>query len=144
MGCSLFSAILYFDSLGRYLGKHRKILPMASECAVWWSGEKSLLPVYETPIGKIGGLICWDNRIPPLRTELYAKGIPFVIVTYCFIIFTYKRTPNVINVFFIVIWFNHCIVQYKEMAFVCVCLYLVLLSINNVSSFITDSESVVF
>ncbi|GMY25316.1 bifunctional nitrilase/nitrile hydratase NIT4B-like [Fagus crenata] len=75
MGCSLFSAILYFDSLGRYLGKHRKILPMASECAVWWSGEKSLLPVYETPIGKIGGLICWDNRIPPLRTELYAKGI---------------------------------------------------------------------
>lgn len=77
VGSSLFSAILFFDSLGRFLGKHRKLMPMESECAVWWPGDKSLLPVYESPIGKIGGLICWDNRMPSLRTELYAKGIPF-------------------------------------------------------------------
>ncbi|XP_059462973.1 bifunctional nitrilase/nitrile hydratase NIT4A-like isoform X3 [Corylus avellana] len=75
VGSSLFSAILFFDSLGRFLGKHRKLMPMESECAVWWPGDKSLLPVYESPIGKIGGLICWDNRMPSLRTELYAKGI---------------------------------------------------------------------
>ncbi|KAF5473522.1 hypothetical protein F2P56_010126 [Juglans regia] len=75
VGYSLFSAILFFDSLGRYLGKHRKLMPMASERAVWRPGEKSLLPVYETSIGKIGGLICWDNRMPSLRTELYDKGI---------------------------------------------------------------------
>ncbi|KAM3689602.1 hypothetical protein ACB094_09G057700 [Castanea mollissima] len=75
VGYALFSAILFFDSLGQYLGKHRKAMPMASECAVWWSGEKSLLNVYETPIGKIGGLICWDNRMPSLRTQLYSKGI---------------------------------------------------------------------
>jgi len=93
---SLFSAILFFDSLGRYLGKHRKLMPMASECAVWRSGEKSLLPVHETPIGKIGGLICWDNRMPSLRTELYAKGIPFDIAAYCFVIVTLKRTPSAI------------------------------------------------
>jgi predicted amidohydrolase len=84
VGYSLFSAVLFFDSLGRYLGKHRKLMLMASECAVWWPGDKSLLPVYESPIGKMGGLICWDNRMPSLRTELYAKGIPFVIATYCF------------------------------------------------------------
>lgn len=96
VGYSLFSAILFFDSQGHYRGKHRKLMPMASECQVWWSGEKSLLPVYETPIGKIGGLINWDNRMPSLRTELYAKGIPFVIATYCFVIVTYKRTSSVI------------------------------------------------
>ena len=99
VGYTLFSAILFFDSLGRYLGKHRKVMPLASECAVWWSGKKSLLNVYETPIGKIGGLICWDNRMPSLRTQLYSKGIPFVIFTCCFAIVTYKRTPGVINAF---------------------------------------------
>ncbi|XP_022767013.1 bifunctional nitrilase/nitrile hydratase NIT4B-like isoform X2 [Durio zibethinus] len=43
--------------------------------AVWCSGEKSSLPLYGTTIGKVGGLLYWDNRIPSLRTELYAKGI---------------------------------------------------------------------
>ncbi|KAK7850436.1 bifunctional nitrilase/nitrile hydratase nit4b [Quercus suber] len=48
-GDSLFSAILVFDSLGWYLGKHQKVMPIASEC--------------ETPILIIGDLICRDNRI---------------------------------------------------------------------------------
>lgn len=73
-GFYLFSAILFFDSMGRYLGKHRKLMPIASECVVWCSGEKSSLPLYGTSIGKVGGLLYWDNRIPSLRTELYAKG----------------------------------------------------------------------
>ncbi|XP_021290066.1 bifunctional nitrilase/nitrile hydratase NIT4B-like isoform X1 [Herrania umbratica] len=74
-GFYLFSAILFFDSMGRYLGKHRKLMPIASECAVWCCGEKSSLPLYGTTIGKVGGLLYWDNRIPSLRTQLYAKGI---------------------------------------------------------------------
>lgn len=73
-GSNLFSTVLYFDSLGRYLGKCSKLLPLASECAIWSCGEKSSLPVYDTAIGKVGGLQCWDNRMPHLRTELYAKG----------------------------------------------------------------------
>ncbi|TYI87107.1 hypothetical protein E1A91_D04G113700v1 [Gossypium mustelinum] len=60
---------------GRYLGKHRKLMRSASECVVWCSGEKSSLPLYRTAIGKVGGLLYLDNRIPSLRTELYAKGI---------------------------------------------------------------------
>ncbi|PON43731.1 Transcription factor [Parasponia andersonii] len=71
----LFSTVLYFDTMGRYLGKCRKLLPVASETAVWCGEENSSLPVYETTIGKIGGLVCWDNRMPHLRTELYAKGV---------------------------------------------------------------------
>ncbi|KAF4396925.1 hypothetical protein CsatB_019341 [Cannabis sativa] len=71
----LFSTVLFFDAMGQFLGKYRKLLPLSSDSAVWCGGEKSSLPVYETTIGKIGGLICWDNRMPHLRTELYAKGI---------------------------------------------------------------------
>ncbi|KAJ4969944.1 hypothetical protein NE237_003043 [Protea cynaroides] len=74
-GSTLFSTILFFNSQGQYLGKHRKLMPTSSECVVWSSGEKTMLPVYETSIGKIGGLICWDNRLPHLRTELYGRGI---------------------------------------------------------------------
>lgn len=96
VGCSLFSAILFFDSLGHYLGKHRKLMPMASERAVWRPGEKSMLPVYETSIGKISGLICWDNRMPSLRTELYDKGIPLSLVHFFSIIVVYKWAAIVI------------------------------------------------
>ncbi|XP_007027900.2 PREDICTED: bifunctional nitrilase/nitrile hydratase NIT4B isoform X2 [Theobroma cacao] len=46
-----------------------------AKIAVWCSGEKSSLPLYGTTIGKVGGLLYWDNRIPSLRTQLYAKGI---------------------------------------------------------------------
>nr|CAD1843618.1 unnamed protein product [Ananas comosus var. bracteatus] len=38
-------------------------------------GDGSTIPVYETPLGKIGALICWENRMPLLRTALYGKGI---------------------------------------------------------------------
>ncbi|KAK2655609.1 hypothetical protein Ddye_008661, partial [Dipteronia dyeriana] len=44
-----------FQFPGAYLGKHSKLKPMASEFAVWCSGKKLSVPVYETPIGKIGG-----------------------------------------------------------------------------------------
>ncbi|XP_021290068.1 bifunctional nitrilase/nitrile hydratase NIT4B-like isoform X3 [Herrania umbratica] len=46
-----------------------------AKIAVWCCGEKSSLPLYGTTIGKVGGLLYWDNRIPSLRTQLYAKGI---------------------------------------------------------------------
>eukprot|EP00258_Populus_trichocarpa_P012685 XP_002322807.3 bifunctional nitrilase/nitrile hydratase NIT4B [Populus trichocarpa] len=74
-GCYLYSTMLFFNSLGKCLGQHRKLIQTASESALWRSGEKSTLPTYETSIGKIGGLICWDNRLPLLRTELYDKGV---------------------------------------------------------------------
>ncbi|KAF2307682.1 hypothetical protein GH714_030792 [Hevea brasiliensis] len=78
-GLYLFSTILFFDSMGQHLGHHRKLMPMASESAVWFSGEKTSLPVYKTTIGKVGGLVSWDNKSPLLRTELYAKGGCFVL-----------------------------------------------------------------
>ncbi|OAY74666.1 bifunctional nitrilase/nitrile hydratase NIT4B-like [Ananas comosus] len=74
-GYTLYCTVLFFDSQGQYLGKHRKLMPTALERVIWGFGDGSTIPVYETPLGKIGALICWENRMPLLRTALYGKGI---------------------------------------------------------------------
>ncbi|KAF3661994.1 Bifunctional nitrilase/nitrile hydratase NIT4 [Capsicum annuum] len=74
-GYTLYCTVLFFDSQGHYLGKHRKIMPTALERIIWGFGDGSTIPVYDTPIGKIGAAICWENRMPLLRTAMYAKGI---------------------------------------------------------------------
>eukprot|EP00268_Persea_americana_P026418 TRINITY_DN2583_c0_g1_i9.p1 TRINITY_DN2583_c0_g1~~TRINITY_DN2583_c0_g1_i9.p1 ORF type:complete len:234 (-),score=36.20 TRINITY_DN2583_c0_g1_i9:232-933(-) len=74
-GYTLYCTVLFFDSQGRYLGKHRKLMPTALERVIWGFGDGSTIPVFETPIGKIGALICWENRMPLLRTAMYGKGI---------------------------------------------------------------------
>jgi nitrilase len=50
-------------------------MPTAMERLVWGMGDGSTLPVFDTPIGKIGAVICWENYMPLLRTAMYAKGI---------------------------------------------------------------------
>ncbi|XP_061357981.1 bifunctional nitrilase/nitrile hydratase NIT4A isoform X2 [Gastrolobium bilobum] len=74
-GYTLYCTILFFDSQGHYLGKHRKLMPTAMERVIWGFGDGSTIPVFETAIGKIGGAICWENRMPLLRTAMYAKGV---------------------------------------------------------------------
>lgn len=74
-GYTLYCTVLFFDSQGQYLGKHRKLMPTALERVIWGFGDGSTVPVYETSLGKIGALICWENRMPLLRTALYGKGI---------------------------------------------------------------------
>lgn len=82
---SLFSTLVFFDSNGVQLGKQRKLMLMQSETAIWHSGKKSRLPVFHTSIGKIGGLICWDNKSPLLRSELYADGIALFLLNFSFL-----------------------------------------------------------
>jgi nitrilase len=57
------------------MGKHRKLMPTASERLVWGFGDGSTLPVFETGIGRIGAVICWENYMPLLRTHMYSQGI---------------------------------------------------------------------
>jgi beta-cyano-L-alanine hydratase/nitrilase len=73
-GTTLHCTILYFCKNGEYLGKHRKLMPTASERIIWGFGDGSTLPVFDTPVGRVGGLICWENRMPLLRTAMYGKG----------------------------------------------------------------------
>jgi nitrilase len=74
-GGTLYCTVLFFAPDGRYLGKHRKLMPTASERLIWGFGDGSTLPVFDTPLGRLGAVICWENYMPLLRTAMYAKGI---------------------------------------------------------------------
>ena len=74
-GGTLYCSVLFFAPDGNFLGKHRKIMPTGSERLVWGFGDGSTLPVFDTPLGKVGAVICWENYLPLMRTAMYAKGI---------------------------------------------------------------------
>jgi nitrilase len=74
-GGTLYCTVLFFAPDGAYLGKHRKIMPTASERLVWGFGDGSTLAVHDTPLGKVGAVICWENYLPLMRAAMYAKGI---------------------------------------------------------------------
>lgn len=72
---TLYCTVLFFAPDGSYLGKHRKVMPTASERLVWGFGDGSTMPVFDTPLGKLGAVICWENYLPLMRAAMYAKGI---------------------------------------------------------------------
>lgn len=72
---TLYCTLLYFGPDGRLMGKHRKLKPTAAERLIWGEGDGSTLTVVETELGKIGGLICWENYMPLARMALYNKGV---------------------------------------------------------------------
>ena len=72
---TLYCSLLYFGPDGSLLGKHRKIKPTAAERLVWGEGDGSTLCTFDTEIGKIGGLICWENYMPLARMAMYNKGV---------------------------------------------------------------------
>jgi nitrilase len=71
---SLYNTLLYIDPEGDLLGKHQKLVPTAPERMVWAQGDGSTLEVYDTSLGKLSGLICWENYMPLARYALYAWG----------------------------------------------------------------------
>ncbi len=74
-GGTLYCTALFFDDNGALLGKHRKLMPTASERLIWGQGDGSTLPVIDTKVGKLASAICWENYMPALRQTYYAKGV---------------------------------------------------------------------
>jgi nitrilase len=74
-GGTVYCTLLYFGPDGRLMGKHRKLKPTAAERLIWGEGDGSTMPVFHTEIGKIGGLICWENYMPLARMAMYSKGV---------------------------------------------------------------------
>ena len=74
-GGTLYCTLLYLAPDGALLGKHRKLMPTAQERVVWGFGDGSTMPVFETEIGKLGGVICWENYMPLLRAHMFAQGV---------------------------------------------------------------------
>lgn len=72
---TLYCTVLHFSPEGELLEKHRKLMPTGVERLVWGQGDGSTLPVIDTPYGKLGSVICWENYMPLLRTAMYDKGV---------------------------------------------------------------------
>ncbi len=73
-GSSLYLTQVWFDDLGNYLGKHRKVRPTNAERTVWGEGDGSTMPVFETKLGNLGGLMCWEHKMPGNLMVMCAKN----------------------------------------------------------------------
>ena len=76
---SLFNSLLFIDDQGEILGTHRKIVPTGGEKMIWAQGDGSTLHIFDTSMGKIGGLICWENYMPLARQAMYASGTQILV-----------------------------------------------------------------
>lgn len=74
-GGTCYCTVLFFGPDGRLLGKHRKLMPTALERMIWGFGDGSTLTAVESPYGRIGSVICWENYMPMLRMAMYAKHV---------------------------------------------------------------------
>lgn len=74
-GGTLYCAALFFNSDGNLLGKHRKLMPTAAERLCWGFGDGSTLTTVDTPWGRMGSVICWENYMPLMRMAMYGKEV---------------------------------------------------------------------
>jgi nitrilase len=70
-----YCTVLFFGPDGQLLGKHRKLMPTALERMIWGFGDGSTLTTVESPFGRIGAVICWENYMPMLRMAMYSKNV---------------------------------------------------------------------
>jgi nitrilase len=72
---TVYNALLYFGPDGSLALEHRKLVPTNHERLVWGQGDGGGLRALETSLGRIGGLICFENYMPLARFSLYESGI---------------------------------------------------------------------
>jgi nitrilase len=76
---SLYCSMIYISPTNGLLGVHRKIKPTGTERLIWAEAAGESLVSFQTPIGKLGGLICWENYMPLARMSMYQKGVEIYI-----------------------------------------------------------------
>ncbi len=72
---SLYCSLLVFSPEGKLIYRHRKIKPTGMERVVWGEGDGSDISAADSQLGKLGGLICWENYMPEARLKLYRSGL---------------------------------------------------------------------
>jgi nitrilase len=78
---TLYNTLLYHGPDGALAQKHRKLVPTNHERLVWGQGDGDGLRAVPTPLGRIGGLICWENYMPLARFALYESGVEIYIAS---------------------------------------------------------------
>jgi nitrilase len=76
---TLYNTLLYHAPDGRLALRHRKLVPTNHERLVWGPGDGGGLEAIETPLGRLGGLICWENYMPLARFALYESGVEIYV-----------------------------------------------------------------
>src|SRR3954466_11718656 len=78
---TLYNSLLYHGPDGELALRHRKLVPTNHERLVWGPGDGSGLHAIETGLGRLGGLICWENYMPLARFALYESGIEIYVAS---------------------------------------------------------------
>jgi nitrilase len=78
---TLYNTLVTIGSDGSVLNRHRKLVPTNPERMVWGQGDARGLRVVDTPLGRLGGLICWENYMPLARFALYAEGVEIYVAS---------------------------------------------------------------
>jgi nitrilase len=78
---TLYNTLLYHGPDGSLVEKHRKLVPTNHERLVWGPGDGGGLRAFETPLGRLGGLICWENYMPLARFALYESGVEIYVAS---------------------------------------------------------------
>ncbi len=71
---TLFNSLLTYDIDGRLLNHHRKLVPTYTERLVWGQGDAVGLRAVDTPVARVGGLVCWEHWMPLARQALHDSG----------------------------------------------------------------------
>ena len=74
-GGTIFNSLLLYSPEGQLALHHRKLMPTNHERLVWGLGDGQGLEAVETDLGRVGGLICWENYMPLARFALYQSGV---------------------------------------------------------------------
>jgi nitrilase len=78
---TLYNALLYHAPDGSLALHHRKLVPTNHERLIWGQGDGGGLRALPTELGRIGGLICWENYMPLARFALYESGVEIYIAS---------------------------------------------------------------
>ena len=78
---TLYNSLLYYSPDGELALHHRKLVPTNHERLVWGPGDGRGLRAIPTPLGRIGGLICWENYMPLARFSLYESGVEIYVAS---------------------------------------------------------------
>src|SRR5438876_8503032 len=78
---TLYNTLLYHAPDGSLALHHRKLVPTNHERLLWRQGDGRSLRAIETPLGRLGGLICWENYMPLARFALYESGVEIYVAS---------------------------------------------------------------
>jgi nitrilase len=78
-GTTLYNTAVTIGPDGTILNRHRKLMPTNPERMVWGQGDAGGLRVVDTPVGRVGVLICWESYMPLARYALYAQNIDIYV-----------------------------------------------------------------